>query len=285
MEPRKGFFYIIQFCPDHGRAEAANVGVVLFVPGDRDLRLRLDRSVKRVHQCFGRDAIGAAWFKFVRDAFERGLLRHHAESPFREPADLDRHFGKLGNQIVVTPGRPTRVEDPARDLDRLFSRLVRDDVSDGTKKARAAADADVPESVMALDAVLRRLESRNFDVQRRFSYEIPSISMPLEVDYALRNGELSLIRLLRVGGKGKKASDEALTLATKGRLVSTHRAPAEDQKAKLVVVAAPTDRVDPSATGEVDQLVSELRRDFRETQWVLSDEIAKYSAELDALEH
>ena len=32
MKPSKGYYSLIQYCPDLGRLEAANVGVLLFCP-------------------------------------------------------------------------------------------------------------------------------------------------------------------------------------------------------------------------------------------------------------
>ena len=32
MKPSRGYYCIIQYCPDLGRLEAANIGVLLFCP-------------------------------------------------------------------------------------------------------------------------------------------------------------------------------------------------------------------------------------------------------------
>ena len=41
MKPSKGCYSLIQYCPDLGRLEAANVGVLLFCPEPHFLKAQL----------------------------------------------------------------------------------------------------------------------------------------------------------------------------------------------------------------------------------------------------
>jgi hypothetical protein len=48
MSAEKGFYSIIQYCPDLWRGEAANVGVVLFQPESRQMSVKLSDTLARV---------------------------------------------------------------------------------------------------------------------------------------------------------------------------------------------------------------------------------------------
>ena len=47
MNATKGYFSLVQYCPDLARQEAANVGVVLFCPDLQFIRARTTDSVGR----------------------------------------------------------------------------------------------------------------------------------------------------------------------------------------------------------------------------------------------
>ena len=53
MTPARGFFSLIQFCPDLDRGEYANVGIVLVVPQRGILDIRLSEDNKGPKQRFG----------------------------------------------------------------------------------------------------------------------------------------------------------------------------------------------------------------------------------------
>jgi hypothetical protein len=52
MQPRTGYYFLIQYCPDHSRQEAANVGVVLFCPEPFYLKARTARGNGRIRRFF-----------------------------------------------------------------------------------------------------------------------------------------------------------------------------------------------------------------------------------------
>ena len=53
MTIHKGFYSLIQYCPDPARLEAANVGVLLFCPERKYLSVRMSNDNRRVQQFFG----------------------------------------------------------------------------------------------------------------------------------------------------------------------------------------------------------------------------------------
>jgi len=47
VKPTRGYYWIIQYCPDLGRLEAANIGVLLFCP-DREIKARMASDNGRI---------------------------------------------------------------------------------------------------------------------------------------------------------------------------------------------------------------------------------------------
>lgn len=56
MNATKGYYSLVQYCPDVARQEAANVGVVLFCPELSFLEARLASSNHRLRRFFGEEA-------------------------------------------------------------------------------------------------------------------------------------------------------------------------------------------------------------------------------------
>src|SRR5438270_13906920 len=69
MNPAKGYYSLIQYCPDLGRLEAANVGVLLFCPERQFLKARTSGNNSRIIHFFGSE--GHDWVRL--NAFKRGL--------------------------------------------------------------------------------------------------------------------------------------------------------------------------------------------------------------------
>jgi hypothetical protein len=122
MAPSKGYYCLIQYCPDLGRLEAANVGVLLFCPERKFLKALTAQNNKRIIEFFGSQ--GHDWKRI--NAFKKGLEdRLEIEgNEIQSLADLDRFISLRANLLQITPPRPMKVTDPATDLDALFRELV-----------------------------------------------------------------------------------------------------------------------------------------------------------------
>ena len=53
METSKGYYSLIQYCPDLARLEAANIGVILFCPERGFLRAKTAQGNDRIRRFFG----------------------------------------------------------------------------------------------------------------------------------------------------------------------------------------------------------------------------------------
>ena len=122
MKPTKGYYSLIQYCPDLSRLEAANIGVLLFCPDRLFLQARTTRDNRRIRHIFGRE--GHDWSQI--NSFKIGLEeRLEVERPnIQNLDDLQRFIELRANQIQITTPRPMRVRNPDEDLAQLFQDLV-----------------------------------------------------------------------------------------------------------------------------------------------------------------
>lgn len=82
MKPQKGYYCVVQYCPDLSRFEAANIGVLLFCPDSGFLKAMTTGNNSRIIQFFGRE--GHDWKRI--NAVKKGLQdrlekeHHHIRS-------------------------------------------------------------------------------------------------------------------------------------------------------------------------------------------------------------
>ncbi|HLK59726.1 MAG TPA: DUF3037 domain-containing protein [Chthonomonadaceae bacterium] len=124
MAGLRGYYSIIQYCPDAARAEVANVGVVLFCPECKFLDARVSERNDRIARFFGRRSFDP---EQVNNAKQALVNRLRVERDyFLTPEDLTHFAQTRANEIVLTLPRPMQVEDPVSDLNALFLELVND---------------------------------------------------------------------------------------------------------------------------------------------------------------
>ena len=120
----KGYYSLVQYCPDHSRAEVANVGVLLFCPERGFLQVRMAHDNKRVKRFFRQDGvdIDRKRLNAAKSAILSRLQVAHDE--FKCVEDLCDFAKSRANEIVITQPRSMRVTEPERELDELFAELV-----------------------------------------------------------------------------------------------------------------------------------------------------------------
>jgi hypothetical protein len=119
MSPTRGYYSLIQFCPDPARLEAANVGVVLFCPDLGFIKAKTARGNDRLRRFFRAESFDRRRV----DAAKRAIVdRLNVEAErFKTPDDLRGFIDTRANDIVLTAPRPMRVsEEPEAELARLF---------------------------------------------------------------------------------------------------------------------------------------------------------------------
>ena len=143
MTAHRGYFSLIQFCPDPSRLEAANVGVVLLCPDLDFLEARTSSGNARVQRFFGRDAFHPTSLSMAKQAMVRRLAVEWEGIPTL--AQFQHFVDTRANELKLTAPRPVKVFDPTKDLQRLFDELVAD-----PPKSGSAAVTDEPHERMIL---------------------------------------------------------------------------------------------------------------------------------------
>lgn len=210
MNPVRGYYSLIQYCPDLSRLEAANVGVLLFCPEPHFLNARMASSNQRIRRFFGSD--DRDWDR-INAAKAAVAERLEVESErFRTLEDLERFVATRANEIQLTPPRPMKVFNPAQDLELLFEELV------GGRARRQA----VGSVVQRLAESLAEERVAPF-VTRDVTVSVPAFHRPLTVPFGFQNGRFNLIRpatFQQVPRSG--AVNRACRYAVEGRSLYEH---------------------------------------------------------------
>ena len=182
MNPARGYYCIIQYCPDLSRLEAANVGVLLFCP-DRDfLEARTSRDNARIRHFFGDE--GHDWVRI--NLYKLGIedrLKIEKDQ-LRTLDDLQGFIARRANLIQITPPRPMKVSDPEKDLDQLFQDLV-------------GGQARVNRGPNLKRFLGQKFEKAGLDkkILTDIRVKVPISERQIEVPYGYQNGRFNLIQL------------------------------------------------------------------------------------------
>lgn len=226
----RGFFSIVQYCPDLDRGECANVGVVLCVPELGYLGVRMSENNEGPKQRFGATAFDDFQLTAAKAAIE-GRLRAEGAA-WTEPSQVIDFARREANNLQLTKPRTMLSLSPSEDLAELFYRMVF--VERRTKSRVAKPNLKV------------LLEERAPEVPwlRDVEVELPRLGA-LKAPYAYRNGALNLIRPESFPMDERVATQRASELAVKSHIL--HGMPGESRK--LIVVGA----FDASATQELKE--------------------------------
>lgn len=243
MTAEKGYYSLIQFCPDVSRLESVNLGVILFCPTSGFLQALTSNSTRRAEKLVGRGELARAALRSAKTAIEKRLLVDRES--FKSLEDLQRFVDTRGNSLQLTPPRPLKVSSPTEELKRLFDELV---------GGKALKDSGV--SKRAAFPSLQTLFTRLADEGRAtldFETALPVLGQEFTVPYAYQNGVLNLVKPHEFERNSVKS---ALELAIRGDLIEKHGV--EDHpKSRLVVISKFAPNCDPDFVRHVDQLFSE----------------------------
>ncbi len=227
MTPSKGYYSLVQYCPDSFRTEVANIGVLLFCPQLRFLDVRLAEGNNRVSRFFGRRNFDPQHLNDAKHALENRLRRDL--DAFRTLEELTHFIETRGNSIILTLPRPTKVFDPATELDDLFNKLV------GTRQAQSTHLRS--QLGRHLKEVFNRPNLRDV-ILRNQAVRVPVAGTILKAPYAFQNGTLNLICPLSLT---TRTLSQAKELAVEGDLLHKHRRDMEHPASLWVALAQPTD--------------------------------------------
>ena len=119
----KGYYSVMQYCPDPSRGEAANVGVVLLTE-QPSIAVRTSETFARVKRFFKPDDSRLAR---IMDAVRANATRlQQSIEEVRTFEDLNHFARTMGNDIRLTAPLVVRIDDIERNLNDLYLELVDD---------------------------------------------------------------------------------------------------------------------------------------------------------------
>lgn len=244
----RGFYSVVQYCPDRFRAEAVNVGLVLLRVDPHALRVRMTDNHERVRKLF---AVARPELKNLKLS-THGLASRIEKSAdeFRTSEDLAGFAASRANDLRLTEPRLAMIEDMDADFERLFGQLV------GQHSAALLADAQPAEVLPpALSDAFRRL-SASKKIWSPGKITVPIYKRKLEIPYAYRNGVVNLVKP-HVFPANKHAENQAALLAVNGDLIKRH--PIDGENRELIVVSTAET---PRQAHEVSQHVEPLFKEY-----------------------
>src|SRR5581483_12084757 len=125
MSSRRAFYSVIQYIPDRFRAEAVNVGLLLYREEPRFLRARIVENHRRLKRVFGVSGNALATVRLS----EQNLL-HRINGSGEDIASLDdlkAFIATRANDLRLTEPRLAMVSEIEADFARLFAQLATDE--------------------------------------------------------------------------------------------------------------------------------------------------------------
>lgn len=240
MSSLKGYYSLVQYCPDESRGEVANIGIVLFCPDAHFLGVQTSEKNERVRRFFGKEGFDAERLNDVKRAIENRLRIEQAH--FQTVEDLARFVQTRSNGVLLTLPRPVKVFHPSEDLKTLFQELVDTPVIQSATLASVEAENATGRSSLGyrLRSIFNKPILRD-RILRNQSVQVPISGVTLKVPYAFHNGKLNLIHPLQYNSRIR---NEAQMLALGGDLLRKHEAQMEQPTDLWLALAEPRDDTD-----------------------------------------
>ncbi|MCW5777204.1 MAG: DUF3037 domain-containing protein [Phycisphaeraceae bacterium] len=248
MPPTRGLYSVVQYVPDDGRAEAANLGVVLYVPSPRSLEVRVSPTLERVRQFFRPGRSELRRIEIALEAFSHRMAI--AREEFGGEEDLAQFAAARADTVRLSPPRLVMVENAPSEIDALYTELV------GDREERLAAAMRAQRLPPRVAEVFGRLEAQG-KVWRPGAIRLPT-GRRFEVPIAFENGRVNYVRPESLATRGR-LDDRMAKLGFGGRLIFLH--PIDDKEGQLVVLSTDPN-ADPDAESRFARTLDEFNVRF-----------------------
>ena len=266
----RGFYSVVQYCPDRFRAEAVNVGLVLLCVDPHALRVRMTSNHERVRKLFAISKPDLKNLKFSTHGLTSRIEKSADE--LRTSGDLAAFAASRANDLLLTEPRLAKLTNFEDDFERLFAQLVE---QHSTVALAEASPAEVLPP--KLDEVFYRLQ-RAGKIWYPGAVTIPVYKRKLEIPYAYRNGVVNLVKP-HVFAATKRAETQAANLTVNGQLIEKH--PIDGERHILIVVST---QENPKQAKEIDDHVAPMFRDLG-VRLVRPHDADAYADEVEASAH
>ncbi len=240
----KGYYSVIQYCPDRFRAEGVNVGLVLLCLEPHALRVQLTHKFDRARKLFALSKQDLKSLRITTDAMRSRI--ENGASDWRTGEELATFAASRANDLRLTEPRLAKIADIDTDFDRLFSELV--DV-----RTTSSLAVESPAEVLPprLSEVFYRLQQEQ-KIWKPGQITVPVFKSKLDVPYAFKNGVVNLIKP-QVFSATKQAETQAAKLAVNGDLIQ--REMIDGERHKLIIVSTQETR---EQSKEIDEHIAPL---------------------------
>lgn len=259
-----GYYSLIQYCPDFSRAEAANVGLVLFQTDPANTAVQVLDDLRSATRRLGHKHTQTSLRRDV-DAIRFRILNEQ----FASIEALEQFVRTRGNQLILTPPRPMRVTSLAEDAQRLFKELV------GPSEPSADESKTPLHGIPLLRTTFLRLHERLPDrvfLDREF--HASSIGITIHADYAFKNSQLNVVREVATPQDPAALQLNALGLSKEGELVRH----LDEGSGQLIVVCANQSQ----RLGKQEDRLAELLGRLDATRFVRSTEVEAFAHSVEA---
>ena len=211
METAKGYYGVIQYCPDLGRFEAANVGVLLFCPEKYFLKALTSNNNRRISRFFGSEGHDWARINSLKKGLETRLQKESACVDSIE--DLKQFIAMRANVLQITPPSPMKVFDPEQDLRNLFEEIIGEPARPEPKRSLRHY---VAEKLSRPDLATK--------VVHDVKLSVPLVPKELDIPFGYQNGRFNLIKPVTFGAQVPDQSfGTACKYAVEGRSIYGHK--------------------------------------------------------------
>lgn len=240
----KGFYSIVQYCPDRFRAEAVNVGLVLLCVDPHRVQVQISNDLRRARKLF---RVERPELKLAMQGLQSRILGLSAN--LRTEEDLAAFAASRANDLRLTTPRLAKFVDFEADFARLFTELVSDS-STASLADQSPAEVLPP----SLNKVFYDLQIQN-RIWNPGSISVPIFKRKLEIPYAYKNGSVNLIKP-HVFPATKRAENQAAELAINGDLIQRHPF---DEHRKLIIIST---QESAQQARQIDEHVEPLFREY-----------------------
>ena len=244
----RGFYSVVQYCPDRFRAEAVNVGLVLLCVDPHALRVKMTGNHDRVRKLFAISKQDLENLKFSTDGLTSRI--ENSADELRTSEDLAAFAASRANDLRLTEPRLAKLVNFDEDFERLFAQLVE---THSTAELAEASPAEVLPP--KLGEVFYRLQQAR-KIWQPGTITVPIYKRKIEIPYAYRNGVVNLVKP-HVFPANKRAETQAATLTVNGQLIQKH--PIDGERHTLIVVST---QENAEQAKEIDDHVAPLFRDL-----------------------
>lgn len=206
----RGYYSLMQYCPDLDRLELANFGVVLYCAELDYLGVKIAKDHRRIDQMFGRGHRDLARLKASKNGLAEKLRDGRSGSMSLE--ELNHLAAMQVNHLRMTKFMPCKVSSqPDQELASMYQQLV--------------LDAAKPFREKKIDRLKREMDLRfsEPDLRERIRRDV-TVTIPLfhrreQIPFAYQNGRLNLIAPAIFPKKTSAFEDRAAKFAIEGKSV------------------------------------------------------------------